>query len=66
MPNDGMQAKQGEPLGRWTTVELLDGIREALSDLHTLPGTPNGEPRDDCPGCQAQALVDELAGRWLK
>ena len=54
------------PLASLTTPDLLDGIRDALADLHDSPGTSNGEPRDGCPGCEAQAMVDELAYRLLK
>lgn len=45
------------------TVELFDGIRDTLSDAHRGPGTANGEPLDGCPGCWAQAALDELAYR---
>ncbi len=40
--------------------EALEGIRDALADLHELPGTPDGEPLIGCPGCEAQALVDSV------
>lgn len=46
------------------TADLLEGIREILSAAHEGRGTANGEPLDSCPGCWAQAAVDELAMRY--
>lgn len=51
------------PLADLTERALIEGIHDALSDLHRGPGTASGEPLEGCPGCEAQAMLDELARR---
>lgn len=44
------------PISDLATQDLIDGIRDALSELHR-------EPVWECHGCDAQNLLDELARR---
>lgn len=46
--------------------DVLDGLRELVSDLHRGRGTPDGEDLNGCRGCEAQSLVDTLDARLLR